>query len=268
MKLLTLNTHSWQEDKQLEKLEIVAQAIIEQGCDVIALQEVNQCQDSLVVDASILSNHTVLANNYGYLLQQKLAEHGHHYQLTWDFVHQSYEVYQEGLAFLTRLPILEHEVINLNDNYDVNFWKHRRAVRIKVASQQGEFDFYNCHCGWWNDSESPFDDHINRITATLSTGLSFLLGDFNNPSHIRNEGYDYVLQRGLIDCYQMAEKKDEGSTVIKNIDGWQQNSQALRIDLILSNQLVVVKQHQTIFNNDFYPIVSDHFGVLVEVEVA
>ncbi|WP_354622590.1 hypothetical protein [Psychromonas sp. MME2] len=169
---------------------------------------------------------------------------------------------------MTRLPIIEHEVIDLSDNYDVNFWKHRRAVRIKVASQQGELDFYNCHCGWWNDSENPFADQINRITATLSTGLSFLLGDFNNPTHIRNEGYDYLLQNGLIDCYEMAEKKDVGTTVIKNIDGWEQNSQALRIDLILSNQVVVVKQHQTIFNNDFYPIVSDHFGILVEVEVA
>jgi maltose 6'-phosphate phosphatase len=267
MKLMTLNTHSWQEDKQLEKLDMVAQAIIEQGCDVIALQEVNQHQDSPVVDTDILTNHTVLANNYGYLLQQKLMEYGFNYQLTWDFVHQSYEVYQEGLAFLTRLPILEHEVIDLTDNYDVSCWKHRRSVRIKVVSQQGELDFYNCHCGWWNDSENPFQDQFSRITATLPKGLSFLLGDFNNPSHIRNEGYDYVLQRGLIDCYEVAEKKDAGVTVIKNIDGWEENSQALRIDLVLTNQSVAVKQHQVIFNSDFYPVVSDHFGVLVEVEL-
>ena len=99
---MTLNTHSWQEEKQLEKLDMVAQAIIEQGCDVIALQEVNQHQDSSLIDANILSNDTVLTDNYGYLLQKKLAEQGHHYQLTWDFVHQSYEVYQEGLSFLTR----------------------------------------------------------------------------------------------------------------------------------------------------------------------
>ncbi|OED78539.1 endonuclease/exonuclease/phosphatase family protein [Vibrio crassostreae] len=267
MKLMTLNTHSWQEEKQLEKLDVVAQAIIEQGCDVVALQEVNQHQDSPAVDANILTNHTVLANNYGYLLQKKLMEYGHHYKLTWDFVHQSYEVYQEGLSFLTRLPIVEHEVIDLSDSYDVSFWKHRRAVRIKVTSQQGDFNLYNCHCGWWNDSENSFEDQFDRIKATLPTELSFLLGDFNNPSHIRNEGYDYVLQRGLMDCYEVAEIKDDGTTVIKNIDGWEQNSQALRIDLVLSNQPVVVKQHKVIFNHDFYPVVSDHFGVLVEVEL-
>ena len=168
---------------------------------------------------------------------------------------------------MTRLPIVEHEVIDLSDNYDVNFWKHRRAVRIKVTSQRGDFNLYNCHCGWWSDSESSFEDQFNRIKATLSTELSFLLGDFNNPRHIRNEGYDYVLQCGLIDCYEIAEIKDSGTTVIKNIDGWEQNSQALRIDLVLSNQPMVVKQHQVIFNNDFYPVVSDHFGVLVEVDI-
>ncbi|WP_354622589.1 hypothetical protein [Psychromonas sp. MME2] len=73
---MTLNTHSWQEDKQLEKLDIVVQAIIEQGCDVIALQEVNQHQDSPIIDVNILSNHAVLADNYGYLLQQKLMNRG------------------------------------------------------------------------------------------------------------------------------------------------------------------------------------------------
>ncbi|WP_256384469.1 endonuclease/exonuclease/phosphatase family protein [Photobacterium toruni] len=268
MKLLTLNTHSWQEDKQLQKLEIVAQAIIDQNCDVIALQEVNQHQLSGVVNESIYSNSLVHTDNYGYLLQQKLAELGHNYQLTWDFVHQSYEVYQEGLAFLSRLPIIEHQVIDLNDNYNESNWKHRRAVRIKVAYQQQELDFYNCHCGWWNDEESSFSEHLNRITATLSSRLSFLLGDFNNPSHVRHQGYDYALQCHLLDCYTMAESRDTGITVVKNIDGWQQNSQALRLDYIFSNQQLAVKQHQVIFNGHFYDVVSDHFGVITEVSIS
>ncbi|WP_181319370.1 endonuclease/exonuclease/phosphatase family protein [Photobacterium kishitanii] len=267
MKLLTLNTHSWQEDNQLQKLDIVAQAIIEQHCDVIALQEVNQHHLSTVISEQTLSNHPVREDNYGYLLQQKLAELGHHYQLTWDFVHQSYDVYQEGLAFLTRLPIIEHQVIDLNDHYDESNWKHRRAVRIKVVYQHREIDFYNCHCGWWNDKESLFTDHLNRITAVLSSRLSFLLGDFNNPSHIRNEGYDYTLQCNLYDCYSISESKDTGTTVIKNIDGWQKNTQALRLDYIFSNQKVAVMQHRVIFNDDFYEAVSDHFGIIMDVTI-
>ncbi|SMY34914.1 endonuclease/exonuclease/phosphatase family protein [Photobacterium andalusiense] len=267
MKLLTLNTHSWQEEDQYQKLDIVAQAVIAQGCDVIALQEVNQHSLSGIISDQILSNHPVRKDNYGYLLQQKLAQLGHHYQLTWDFVHQSYDVYQEGLAFLTRLPIVERRVIDLNDNYDESDWKHRRAVRITVAYQHQHIDFYNCHCGWWNDQESPFEDHLNRITATLSSRLSFLLGDFNNPSHVRDQGYDYALQCNLKDCFVLAQSKDNGTTVVKNIDGWQQNSQALRLDYIFVNQPVIVPQHQVIFNGDFYDVVSDHFGVICTINL-
>ena len=267
MKLLTLNTHSWQESDQLQKLDIIAQAIIDQDCDVIALQEVNQHHLSATVSDKICSNYPVHSDNYGYLLQQKLTELGHDYQLTWDFVHQSYEVYQEGLAFLTRLPIVEHQVIDLNDDYDDTNWKHRRAVRIKVLYQQRELDLYNCHCGWWNDNESLFTDHLNRICTTLSPRLSFLLGDFNNPSHIRHQGYDYALRCHLYDCYAMAETKDTGTTVVKNIDGWQQNSQSLRLDYIFSNQPVSVITHQVIFNGDFYDVVSDHFGVITNVSI-
>ncbi len=268
MKLLTLNTHSWQEENQQQKLQVVAEAIIEQGCDVIALQEVNQHSLSLALDNKILGNKQLHADNYGYLLQQKLAELGHDYQLTWDFVHQSYQVYQEGLAFLTRLPIVAHQVIDLNDDYDETSWKHRRAVKITVAYQQRNIDFYNCHCGWWHDPDSLFSDHLNRIMATVSSQLSFLLGDFNSPSHITDEGYAYAIESNLKDCFVLAEDKDSGITVVKNIDGWKQNSQALRLDYIFSNQEVKVKTHKVIFNDDFYPIVSDHFGVIAVVDLA
>lgn len=266
MKLLTLNTHSWQEDNQIEKINIVAKAIVEQNCDLIALQEVNQHINSLELTTDILSNKKVLEDNYAYLLQQKLIELGHAYQLTWDFIHHSYGVYQEGLSFLTRIPILEREVIDLNDHYNESFWKHRRAVRIKINYQGREIDMFNCHCGWWNDQDSPFELHIERLTDKLTSRLGFLLGDFNNASHIRNQGYDHVLQQGLFDSYTLSEKKDEGFTVVKNIDGWKENSNKLRIDYIFCNQGVSIKQHRTIFNGVFYPVVSDHFGLLVDLD--
>ncbi len=272
MKILTLNTHSWQEDAQLEKIQIVAQAIIEQGFDVIALQEVNQHQDASKIHVKTMHNEDIRQkhlreNNYGYLLQKKLSALGAEYQLTWDFVHQSYEVYEEGLAFLSRHPVLEHEVIDLNEDYDIRFWKHRRAVRIKVSIKGHEFDFFNCHCGWWNDIESPFQEHIDKIMAKVTSRPALLLGDFNNPAHILDQGHHYLLQKGLIDCYFLAKEKDEGTTVIKKIDGWKQNTNKLRIDFILSNHSLLVKTHKTIFNDHFYPLVSDHFGVCAQIKL-
>ncbi|MCO5533132.1 hydrolase, partial [Enterococcus faecium] len=42
MKVLTLNTHSWLEENQLEKCKMIAQEIATGDYDIIALQEVNQ----------------------------------------------------------------------------------------------------------------------------------------------------------------------------------------------------------------------------------
>ena len=42
MKLITLNTHSLEEPEYERKLELLAQVIIKEQPDVIALQEVNQ----------------------------------------------------------------------------------------------------------------------------------------------------------------------------------------------------------------------------------
>ena len=42
MKLLTINVHSWLEEKQEEKMELLAKVIAEKRYDVIAMQEVNQ----------------------------------------------------------------------------------------------------------------------------------------------------------------------------------------------------------------------------------
>lgn len=265
MKLLTLNTHSWQEEDQLEKLAILAKAIIEQSIDVIALQEVNQNQESLPLHLDIISNKTILASNFGYLLQQKLAEYGADYDFTWDFVHTSYDIYQEGLSFLTRNPIQEKTVFDLSENYNEAFWKHRRAVKIGLTINQQNIYFINCHCGWWNDEDSPFQTQIDKIKAECSDELTFLMGDFNNSSCEANKGYDYVLDQGFIDTIAIAEKKDSGETVIKKIDGWEQNEKKLRIDYIFVNQPINILSHQTIFNGKEYPIISDHFGVLVEL---
>lgn len=267
MKLLTLNTHSWQEDDQLEKLDILATAIIDHRFDVIALQEVNQLMASPKLCKKFIGNAEIAEDNYAYLLQQLLAKHGHHYELTWDYVHQSYGKYQEGLAFLTKASVLAHQTIDLNENYDEGFWKHRRAVKISIAHKEQVIDLFNCHCGWWDDEEAPFQAQIAKIMQQLSDRPSFLLGDFNNPSQVKNQGYNYLLEQGLVDTYNISQNKDAGFSVVKKIDGWKENNKKLRIDLILTNQTHKVLQSRTMFNGSNYPVVSDHFGVMTQLEL-
>ncbi len=267
MKLLTLNTHSWQETDQFEKLDILVKAISEQAFDLVALQEVNQVKNSNKIAPKIDSNKAVRETNFAYLLQKKLAEVGFLYEYTWDFVHDSYEDYQEGLSFLSRFPIKQKSVIDLNDDYDDTFWKHRRAVKIALEINQQDIYFINCHCGWWNDKEVSFKTQFNRISENTSNALTFLLGDFNNASHEKNQGYDFVLNKGWFDTFVLSGQKEKGETVIKKIDGWEDNTEKLRIDYIFINKPLKVKTHTTIFNNDFYPVISDHFGIVLDVEL-
>ena len=68
MKLLTLNVHAWLEANQAEKIEILADTIVEKGYDIIALQEVNQ-----LMSASAISP-TLKQDNYGVILLNKINQ--------------------------------------------------------------------------------------------------------------------------------------------------------------------------------------------------
>src|SRR5699024_11659528 len=89
--------------------------------------------------------------------------------------------------------------------------------------------FYSVHAGWWKEEKDPsidpFSIQWNRLEAEVKTEDStpiWILGDLNNPAHVRKEGYDYVKQSGWFDCYELAEQKDNGITVTENIDGWKE----------------------------------------------
>ncbi|WP_108668786.1 endonuclease/exonuclease/phosphatase family protein [Peribacillus acanthi] len=263
MKLLTLNCHSWQEENQLDKIRTIASGITEKRYDVIALQEVSQLQSEPLVQGQVRRNNFVLA-----LLQEleKLGETSYSY--TWDYAHLGFEVYEEGLAILTRHPIKDKKSFFVSKGQDTNYWKTRKIVGSTIEIKGKPIHFYSCHLGWWMDEEEPFQYQADRLFELVNNdGLYFLLGDFNNNANLRGEGYDYLVKQGLFDTYQLARSKDDGVTVKGKIAGWDHNKQDLRLDLILANQAVKVSESKVIFNGTNYPVVSDHYGVEVVIDL-
>lgn len=69
-----------------------------------------------------------------------------------------------------------------------------------------------------------------------------------------------------------AEQKDSGVTVEEEIDGWRDGEgggvvkDAKRLDYIFCNTQKKVKSSQVVCNGKNYPVVSDHYGVMIEVE--
>lgn len=65
-----------------------------------------------------------------------------------------------------------------------------------------------------------------------------------------------------------AEQKDSGVTVEEEIDGWRDGAvkDAKRLDYIFCNTQKKVKSSKVVCNGKNYPVVSDHYGVMIEVE--
>ena len=263
MKLLTLNCHSWQEENQIEKIKYLAKVIQEEEYDVIALQEVSQS----IGAKNVCGNKK--EDNFGLLLLEELkALHVKDYNITWDFSHIGYDVYEEGLAIITKHNVVKEDTFFISENKDTTYWKTRKIVSATIAYNGKNITFYSCHLGWWNDEEESFKDQVNRLMEHVdSNEFSFLMGDFNNNARLQGEGYEYMMQKGLYDTYELAIEKDEGTTVQGEIAGWDENKHNLRIDLILCNRSEKVRSSKVIFNGTNRNIISDHFGVEVQVDI-
>ena len=260
MKLLTLNCHAWQEENQIEKIKHLAQVIKEKQYDVIALQEVMQ-----LIDAS--DQEKVKKDNYAVVLLNELMKLGvNDYKFVWDLAHIGFDIYEEGLAILTRCEIKGAKSFIVTQSNDIHNFRTRRVIGLEIMHENQPITIYSCHLGWYHDEEEPFKGQVDELVAHLNNDqLNIVMGDFNNDANIRNEGYDYLLSKGLIDTYTVAQTKDDGMTVAGKIDGWSENKKDLRIDLVLTDKPVTVQSSHVIFNGLNKEIVSDHYGVEVEL---
>lgn len=263
MKLLTLNCHSWQEENQIEKIKYLAKTINEKDYDVIALQEISQSIDAESIDCKIKENNFVL------MLKNELDKYSEgKYDFYWDFSHIGYDIYEEGLTILTKHKILNTESKFITKNHNTDYWKTRKIVKMTIDYNGTEVDIYSCHLGWWNDEEEPFKYQADMLIDKLDNSkINFLMGDFNNNAFIRNEGYDYLINKGLNDMFLAFENHDLGITAKGKIDGWDENRENLRLDLVLSNKKIKVNNAQVIFNGKNKEIISDHYGVEIILDL-
>ncbi|WP_294344022.1 endonuclease/exonuclease/phosphatase family protein [uncultured Clostridium sp.] len=261
MKLLTVNCHSWQESDQEKKIGILADRIKREKYDVITLQEVSQLIESEVLYENIKKD------NYLVVLNEALKSIGcNDYSFVWDYSHIGYDIYEEGIGILTRHPIVNTESFFISKGEDRSYWKTRKILKATVDIDGTETDFYTCHLGWWEDEEEPFKYQADKLLSKDSKDrLAFFMGDFNNNANVRNEGYDYMISKGLKDTFILAKEKDSGVTVKGKIAGWEENKVDMRLDIIFANKEISVKNSAVVFNGDNEAVISDHYGVEVTI---
>lgn len=274
MKLLTLNTHSLVEENYEEKLSDFVRAVAKEKPDVIALQEVNQQRCA----KAVLDNYGYFASDEGAIVKEDnhilrtvkmLNKLGIEYYWTWLPIKQSYGVYEEGIGLMSLSPILETSIKCVSKQDDYGNWKTRKIIGIRTEKSENEW-FFSVHYGWWNDEEEPF---LSQWKATMAHLESYddvwLLGDFNNPAEIRGEGYDEICYDGWKDTYLFAGGSSKEGTVNLNADGWKNKDYPLdsaRVDQIWFENKKHIGDYRVIFDGEEYPVVSDHYGVMVEYE--
>lgn len=262
MKFLTINVHGWQEENQLDKIKYLAKVIHEKQYDAIAMQEVSQHRDaSIVYDA-------IRDDNFGLLLNQELAALGSQdYELFWDISHYGFEVYEEGLALLVKHPNETFESFYVTDTTSIENWKSRRIIGGTWQINGQSLSLYTCHLGWWDDEAESYPRKVDRlINRAEASGQPFiLLGDFNAPDMARNEGYDYLLSKGLYDTHQLARNKSGDHTIVGDIAGWDGNKSNLKVDYIFTSWQADITESHIIFDDQNKSIISDHYGVEIEL---
>ncbi len=282
MKILTINTHSLLESEYEKKLQQFAQLILQEQPQVFAMQEVNQSMNAAEVSADRMCGYVpcsgagqkIREDNHAGRLSKLLTKAGLNYEWTWIGAKVGYGIYDEGMALFSLTPIQKTEQFYISRSRDYGYWKTRKVLGIYTGKQP---EWYFCvHMGWWEDEEEPFAAQWENLQAELKIRIRdyervWLLGDFNSPAEISGEGYEYILKSGWYDTWQLAKRKDAGITVGKVIDGWRERLSeqskdiaGMRIDHIWCSKQTAIAESKVICNGINGPVVSDHYGVLIE----
>lgn len=291
MKIMTLNAHSHGVDLPVsvfqKNLDDLADCILRQQIDVIALQEVCQTQSADIVmaeqihrfvaadgeeeihDLAAAGRKTVIRqDNYVWQLIRRLEQKGCQYGWTWDGIKTGYEVFDEGLAIISRFPIENVQTYYLSNSRDYQNWKTRKAIAADIRIGAQKICFVCTHLGWWGDEEEPFASQMDLLQKELSgkKGNIYLMGDFNSPADERNTGCDYVKSYGWLDTWQLAGNGGHEITVPGKIDGWSEEAEkGLCIDYIWANYPADVISSRVVLSGKEEPVISDHFGILAEI---
>lgn len=265
MKLMSWNAHAFSPPNREEKLRIFADFLRSERPDAVALQEVAQRQDAPSATASerLKTVGTVPPKEENDLLCL-LDLTGELYDGAWLGVKLGYGVWDEGVGILCRYPVSCLCPIWLTPNLGYENWRRRAALTLRCES----LDTHLCsvHFGWWEDG---FLSQWRILKNTLDTLSSvWVMGDFNVSAN-RSELAQNPLFSDYPDAYRLAEVRDGEATVLSDADGWRGRSEPngrLRIDQIRCRPARKIARYRRVLDGRQEPMISDHFGILIETE--
>ena len=174
MKILTLNTHSLQEENHRQKLSWFVEGILREKPDMIALQEVNQTAEEELMALELLEGQypipgcmPIRKDNYAALVASRLRQAGIDCYWVWLPVKRGYNEFDEGVAILSLgRPIRCVDQFPISGVNDYNNWRTRAALGVQL---EGLEDWFYClHMGWWNDESEQFLEQWRILNSCIA----------------------------------------------------------------------------------------------------
>lgn len=256
MKLITLNLHLWQEENQIAKLKKIANFINDKDIDVCFFQEVAQLDDNpLIVD-------NIKKDNNAYLIKSYLNKE---YYLYYEYKKNGYGIFNEGLAILSKYPLLNRKWFYISKTRDKDDWHTRIIVKASINYNNEIIDLYSSHLGW-DEGEEKYYDQLEKYIKNIDFNNKFILaGDFN--CMYDSIQYKYWIDKGLISLVDKSNINPYEKPTFSRILDFSKEKENLNrhIDYFFTNTNVNVLNYEIYFNTKDN-LVSDHHLVMCEIK--
>jgi maltose 6'-phosphate phosphatase len=258
LKVLTLNLHCYQEDRQDEKFSLIAEAVADMDIDIVCLQEVGEPVAGNGRSCSRL--------NAARVINERLKRPYHMFA---DWSHIGFDSYREGVAILSRYPFMERDSGFVSPDTDPHTIHSRKVCLVRVdVPYMGPVDIFCVHLSWW---ENGFSQQFENLRAWASSrqqdraAATLLCGDFNAAAG--SCGYRLVT-RDFVDQFRTAVLQEWCGGDHRCFE--RRFGEDGRIDHIFMNKSGQLKPAaaRVLFTDNDYGRVSDHFGYYLEFEPA
>jgi len=200
------------------------------------------------------------------------------YHFVWNWSHYGWNVWEEGVAVLSRYPVINSEDRYVSSTTGTGSITTRKVIYASCQTPGGLFNIFSAHTHWRTSlTDEEQNSQINKIKSMVAEKesmaadvVSFVCGDFNgNPTsdYPWSEGYNTMMKTNdysdtFLEIYPEANQKP-AQAIYNTIGG----DFPGRIDYVFMKKdaRFRVEDSQIIFTNDVVGTVSDHYGVLTKV---
>lgn len=248
MKIISLNLHCLKEENLVDKMKSVANFINDNDIDICLFQEVAQHKDNKIIYDNVKEG-----NNLSILRSFLLKP----YELYFEAKKLGFGVYEEGLAILSKEPLINNGYAYISKAKEFNNW----LTRIALYGDYKGITFFDIHLGWTIGDET-IENQIDNLSkmALQKENLVMIFGDYNCCMY--SPQYEYFKAKGFYSIGELLNIDPiKYPTFNYDLDNGQKENRV--IDHIFTNKKMNILDYQVLFSDK---PVSDHNLIYLEIE--